>query len=462
MGAPEPDALQSFSPARLISASGIKGTKEQEMRATSALLAVMSVVPSFGRNVLKAAGAPAGRITAYLETSFRTEEGGTVRPDGLVVVERGKTRWSCLVEVKTGSSELDADQVNGYLAVAGREGIDAVLTVSNQITSAPTDCPVVVDRRRLRSVTLGHMSWFRILTEAVTEFEHRGVDDPEQAYIIGDLIAYLGDERSGAAGFGGMGKDWVSVRDAARNRTLRQRDPGVAQVAESWAAFVEYVALRLRQRLGRAVEPVYSKTSTFKSRVDDHAASLGERGHLEATIRVPDAVGPIDIVVDLAALQVTTVARVRAPAEGRSKTRINWLMRQLKDAPDDVRISGRFQRTPKTTSLMIGDVREDPTALLLVDDPKRELVAFDVAITRDMGIKNGNGKGSFVQTTMSHVSAFYGAVLQNIQPWQPKAPRLKEEPASGTEAEAAPRRSDIVIPPSSSFGPWLYSAVGDG
>lgn len=461
MGAPDHASLEQYSPSRLITTSGMKGAKEQEMRATSALLAVMSVVPSFGKNVLKAVGAPAGRITSFVEPTFKTDGGDPARPDGLIVVERGKTRWSCLVEVKTGPTDLDSDQVNGYLGIANREEIDAVLTISNQITSSDSESPVSVDGRRLRSVKLGHVSWFRILTEAVTEFEHRGVADPEQAYILSDLIAYLSDDRSGAAGFDGMGKEWVRVRDAARNKTLRQRDDGVAEIAENWAAFVEYMSLRLRQRLGRKVEPAYPKSSTFQSRIDAHAASLGADGILEATIKVPDAVGPIDVTADLAALQVTTSARVKAPQEGRTRTRINWLVRQLKDASDDVRITARFARTSKTTSLMIGDVREDPMTLVLASDPKRDLVAFDIGITRDMGIKGGKTKGSFVRSTMSQVSAFYGVVLQDIQPWQPKAPRLKEEPEPRLEAETAPPRSDIVIPPSSTFDSWLDISGGD-
>jgi hypothetical protein len=57
----------------------------------------------------------------------------------------------------------------------------------------------------------------------------------------------------------------------------------------------------------------------------------------------------------------------------------------------------------------------------------REIVAFDIAITRDMGIKGGKTKGSFVDTTMSQVSAFYGDVLQDIQAWHARAPRLKVE-----------------------------------
>jgi len=427
MAAPEQEVVDSWAPSRLISASGIKGAKEQEMRATSALLAVMAIVPSFGKKILKAVNAPAGHITTYVEPTFETDDGGTARPDGAIIIERGKTHWSCLVEVKTGSTDLDSEQVNMYLSIANRDAFDAVLTISNQIMASDSDSPVNVDGRRLRSVDLGHMSWFRILTEAVIEYEHHGVADPEQSYILGDLIAYLDDDRSGAAGFDGMGKEWVRVRDAARNKTLRQRDIGVTEVAENWEAFVEYMSLQLRQRLGRRVEPMYSRSSTRQSRLEGHAGSLGRDGLLEATIKVPDAVAPIDVTADLGSLQVTTSSRVRAPQDGRSKTRINWLIRQLKDAPDDVRITGKFARTSKTTSLLITDVRANQTALLLADDPMREIVAFDIAITRDMGIKGGKTKGSFVDTTMSQVSAFYGDVLQDIQAWHARAPRLKVE-----------------------------------
>jgi hypothetical protein len=236
-----------------------------------------------------------------------------------------------------------------------------------------------------------------------------------------------------------MGKDWVRVRDAARNKTLRQRDVGVTEVAENWEAFVEYMSLRLRQRLGRTVEPMYSRSSTRQSRLDDHAESLGSDGLLEATIKVPDAVAPIAVTADLGSLQVTTSARIRAPQDGRSKTRINWLLRQLKDSPDDVRITAKFARTSKTTSLLITDVRNDPAALLLASDPKRDIVSFDVAITRDMGIKGGKTKGSFVKTTMSQVSAFYGDVLQDIQAWQPRAPRL----VSNADPDPTPEPSTV-------------------
>lgn len=433
MGTPDQDTMDSWTPARLISAAGIRGAKEQEERATSALLAAMSVVPSFGRRILNTVGAPKGTITAFVEPHFATDEGGTAIPDGALVVRRGKTEWLCLVEVKTGATHLASDQINRYLTIANREGFDALLTISNQLVADGSESPVPVDKRKTKNLRLGHISWFRILTEAIIESEHRGIDDPEQAFIMADLIAYLDDPRSGAGGFDGMGKDWVAVRDAARNQTLRARDDGVIEVAEDWEQFIEYLALRLRQVLGRGVAPVHGRSSTRRSRLEQHVADLVARGVLEATINVPDAVAPIEIEANLASRQVTTHARIKAPGDGRAKTRVNWLLRQLKEAPPKLRVTARFPRTRRTTSLLLADAAAKPAGLLLVDDPKREPTSFDVALMKNMGAKKGKDKGSFVAETMEQVLYFYGEVLQDIRGWTRPPAKLREEQITADE-----------------------------
>jgi hypothetical protein len=446
MGTLDPEMVEDWAPARLISPAGIRGAKEQEERATSALLAAMAVVPSFGRRVLKTVGAPAGTISAFIEPHFETDKGGTAIPDGAIYVKRGKTEWLSLVEVKTGASELGSDQINRYLTIANREGFDAVLTISNQIVADGSESPVDVDNRKTKKITLGHISWFRILTEAIIEHEHYGIDDPEQASIIGDLIAYLDDSRSGAAGFDGMGKEWVAVRDAARNKTLRARDPGVAEVAEDWEQFVEYLALRLRQELGRDVAPVHGRSSTRQSRLDDHIKTLVDDGVLDSSLKIRDAVAPIDIEASLSSRQVTTHARIKAPGEGRAKTRVTWLLRQLKGAPPTLRVTAKFARTRTTTSLLLSDVAANPAYLLLPDDRKREPVAFDVALMRNMGSKKGKDKGSFVAETMEQVLAFYGEVLQDIRGWTRPPARLSEEQIVVDELDVDPEPEQEVVP----------------
>src|SRR3712207_9385166 len=68
------------------------------------------------------------------------------------------------------------------------------------------------------------LSWWRVLTEAIVQHRHHGVADSDQAWILGELIAYLDHEASGASGFQDMGDKWVGVRNAAAAGTLRSEE----------------------------------------------------------------------------------------------------------------------------------------------------------------------------------------------------------------------------------------------
>jgi hypothetical protein len=82
-------AEESWHQARLIPTSGINGADEQERRATSALLAVMSSVREFGRVLTQPLGAPAGQLETYIEVPFYLGE-RRLYPDGLLRSRRGR------------------------------------------------------------------------------------------------------------------------------------------------------------------------------------------------------------------------------------------------------------------------------------------------------------------------------------------------------------------------------------
>lgn len=174
----------AWQQARLIPTSGISNDAEAEVRATSALLAVLSIVRPFSNAVLTPLGASrAGTavVETFIETTFKTKTGKTLRPDGLVRVTYGKQQpWVALIEVKTGSSKLNAEQLESYLSVAKAEGFDCVITISNEIQPSPGVHPTAGVKLRANSkVSLHHLSWTKLLTLAVMEKTHRGVDDPE-------------------------------------------------------------------------------------------------------------------------------------------------------------------------------------------------------------------------------------------------------------------------------------------
>jgi hypothetical protein len=434
---------ESWHLARLIPVAGIRGQEEQERRATSALLAVMQAVPDFGHALLADARAPRGRITAYAEVQLKDSDGQVSIPDGALVSERGKTRWRTLVEVKTGTAQLNPEQVNRYLDLARDHGFEALITISNQITPRASELPIAVDRRKIKRVGVYHLSWWRIITEAVLQHRHRGISDRDQAWILGELIAYLDHPNSGASGFEDMGSSWVRVRDGARQGTLRPAEPEVRSVCERWMQFIDYLALSLSQELGREVTPLRGRKESSASRIDTLIHGIATDGCLRGGLRIPDAIAPVAVRADLRARQMATSATFEAPGEGRPSARINWLLRQLREAPGDLRVEVAFANVRETTSLLLREAAEYPQRLLSPSDPKREPRAFTVALTRQMGLKGGKGQGSFVGETRDQVLDFYGGLVQNLKGWQPRPPRLPVIEPERARLEAASEAAPV-------------------
>lgn len=433
---------EQWYPARIIPTSGIGGGQEQERRATSALLAVMKAVPAFGGAIASMAGAPRGTISTFVEIRLAGTEGEVLIPDGAVVVNRGGTTWRCLVEVKTADNDLVPTQVDSYLDLAREHGFQAVLTISNQITGSVSESPVTLPSKgRGRAPVrppLFHLSWWQILTEAIVHHQHRGISDPDQAWILGELIAYLDNERSGAGGFVEMGERWVKVRDAARQRTLQASDPEAHAVAERFEQFVDYLCLGLYQDLGRQVTPLARRGLTPAERWSLAAKKLADDGRLETEIRITDAVGPLLIDADLRGRVVTTSVGIDAPREEgqRAKTRIAWILRQLGKAPDSLRVEVLFEQTRgQTTSALLAEAIANPDVLLFPGEPRRLPRGFRLALAKDMGLKRGRVPGSFIHDTKRQVIEFYRDVVQGLVAWQPRAPKLSD---SGRNPESPP------------------------
>lgn len=424
---------ETWHEARLIPTSGISGSDEQERRATSALLAVMTSVKEFGRAIVGPLGAPAGQVSAFIEVPFDLE-GRRIFPDGLIRVSRGSRSWTCLVEVKTGTNELEVPQLEAYLDVAREQGFDALLTISNEIPPAADVHPTRVDKRKLKKVALHHLSWSQVLTAAVMQKEHRGVADPDQAWILGELIRYLEHPRSGALEFEDMGASWVPVRDAVAAGTLRQSDKQAPEVAARFDALIRFCALRFGRKLGAEVTPLVAKRDALdpSSRINSLVASLATSGELTGAVKIPNTVGPLWITADLKAGRVTCHVDLDAPKEGRPATRVNWLVRQLKDAPDSVRVEAfaAYARGGGTAELL-KEVRNDPTCLL--DESKKEIRTFRLAQVSPLGPKRGRGRGCAIDSVLDAVDSFYVDVLGRLKAWTAAPPRLREEPVTPTE-----------------------------
>lgn len=436
--------LDDFQKARLIPVSGLKGDEEQERRTTSAFLAVMTAVPEFARALLKELSAPNGSVDCFIEPEFELGD-KRIRPDGLIVVKRGKTVWRGLVEVKTNKNNLALDQLNSYLELCRVYDIDALWTISNQVITFSGAHPTQgIDFKKYRKVTLVHFSWIRVLTEAIIQKEFRGVSDPDQAWILGELIRYLQHPASGASEFNDMGDSWVAVREGILNLTLTPTSKQVPEVIHNFESLIRFAAFRLSAKLGEDVKEVLPKQA--KSDPDKHAqqsiATFLASGCFNGEILIPKTVSNIQITADLRTSQIRTTINVTAPQEGRPQTRVNWLLKQLSKAPESLRIETRIKNAGKQVMNveLLGDALKKPEKLIPEGD--REIVGFTITYSQKLGIKRGRGQGSFIDSVIDTIEDFYNLVVENITPWVPKQSKPAVLTAGSEESPFDPEGVD--------------------
>lgn len=429
---------EEWRSARLIPISGIRGTREQEVRATSALLSVLSIVPSYAHAVLKPCGAPLGRVRAnvqsFIEVSFEDKKNNrSPRPDGLIRVSRGNSSWTALIEVKTESNQLERDQVESYLDVAINEGFDAVITISNEIPPVLGSHPLTLDKKRSSKVPVHHFSWVRLISMAVMEKEVHGIEDPEQSWILGELIRYLEHKNSGALDFTDMGKAWTETLDSLRHGLVKKSDPTVLEVSTKFDGLIRYICLKLGQSLGVDVTPKLTRTEqkSPEERTKSLAVELEVEQSLSARIEIPGSVGHLRVRCDLRGRQIVTSAEIPASGQARNQTRVNWLLKPLSDELDSVVIEAHGGRRSKAAN--IADFRGDLRDILPPDFP--DITRFTVSQVRPLGLQRTTAsKNSFITSVADAIQLFYRTILEQQRAWTAPAPRYKES-TQGLEGE---------------------------
>ena len=428
-----PDILSMGEPARLIP---VVADTRKEQRATSALLAVIGSVAEYGRDLLSVVGAPVGktsRIRCFTEVEFKSQPKEVrQRPDGFIQVQTGKRIWSAIVEAKVGNAVLDAQQIEAYLDIARLVGADAVITISNQFAARPTHHPITVSKRKLGKIGLYHWSWTFLLTQAVIEEGSKGVADPDQAFILNELIRYLDHESSGVTGFDRMPPTWkdlcASVQHGTKvNRTARE----VIDAVTNWHELTRFVALKLSLAVGREVSVYLSRTHAKDAdqRLHDDVAALVTESLLQARFDIPDAADRVHLSADLARRTLTASMILQAPKDRKlPKALFTWIYRQVEGCPDDgLMIVAKWPGRTPDTSATLAQMREDRN-VLHGGTAGQMPVGFEVRQVSDLGGRF-RGARTFVEDALRAATAFYEEVGQHLEAWVPKPPKIKPESA---------------------------------
>lgn len=431
-----PDFIVSGDEARLFP---ILAETSKEKRVASIFLAVMTQIPALAEEVLSTVGMRVGkrtRVRAFTEVVLREKVEDGCRPDGLLLIDTGRTQWSALIEAKIGRNELKADQVSKYAELAKANGIDAVITISNEFVSRADHSPVSISKMLLRKVDLFHWSWSWLATVCEILEYKEAVTDSEQGYLLRQLNHFLAHPATGVERFTQMAASWKDVTQSVLNdEALKKTAPEVEAVAASWVAEERDLCLHMSSHVGQAVAAkierklVEDPAARLKSLVEN----LVSRHTMSSVIRVPHCASDMDLCVDLARRTVAVSMSLKAPGDRKStKARVNWLLRMLPEDDERLLVRAHWPGRGAPTTKDVKTLRSEPSAIQN-DNADAKPHTFEVLLVENLG-KRFSGRRTFIEDVERIVPSFYDLAGVNLKAWQtppPKPVKARNEPDPG-------------------------------
>lgn len=437
-----PEFLGQGELARLIP---VVADSSKEQRITSALLAVLMSVKEFGGTMLQLIGAPAtktSRISCWTEVIFKQAlEKQRFRPDGLIVVSSGARQWSAIVEAKVGSAELGQEQIETYLDVAKENRVNAVITISNQVAALPTHHPVLVSKRKTKNVSLYHWSWASIMSEAILLAEYKGVSDPDQAFLLRELIRYLEHSSSGVLSFTRMGAGWQELCSAVQQGSvLPKNSPYLLSAVRDWHQLTRFISLKMSLVVGRTVSINLSRQHAEdpSKRALDTLEDLLATNQLAVELVIPDAAARLRIRADLKSRTLISSMRLIAPTDRvQARSLVNWALQQVsKCEDDDLVVRAVWPGRSPDTSANLAMLRANPKIILNANSSQKP-VGFEFIKVSDLAGRF-RGPNTFVESAVALAPEFYSEVGQHLKAWVPSAPKVSLSPMAQKEETSLP------------------------
>ncbi len=423
----------------------------KEERLVSILLATLAVVQPFAKQLLGQCGVRMGKkskLLSYTEVIFPSSDENNTRkdedrPDGLLILSTGKSQWKAFVEAKIDNVEIDEEQVERYAKIAKANGIDAVITLSNQLTPLPTHTPYSISKVLNKHVDLFHISWINVRTQASMILKDKEEISSEQAYILGEMVHYFKHPKSGVKGFEQMNKEWKSlVAGMIHGDKFSKSSLEIQNTVSSWHQEERDVCLLLSREIGKHVDirlPIKHKKDPAL-RLSETCDSLIASHELRSSFSVPNAAGNIEITANLEGRSISCSMKLDAPGDRKkASARINWLLRQLRGAAgDDVIIRAYWPGKTPPTKASLSEVR-DNTKCLEVGHSGATLTSFEIMMVKDLAGRFSKPQ-NFIKDLEELVPEFYDRIGQRLRRWSPPPPSIdKRDPI---EESTAPKTTE--------------------
>ena len=403
----------------------------KEDRATSILLATFRAVPAFSKSMLASIEKKVGKYTTvscYTQVVLDKPKDAKLRPDGLIRIERSGKTWTALVEAKIGSAALEKDQLQAYIDLAKVNGIDAIITISNDFCTLPTHHPIGFNKNEKKAVELYHWSWLHAVTKALLIQQSEDIQDPTQRFILDEFLRYFEHDSVGVKGFVQMNPEWKMVVQAVLNgAVLRKTADETKNTVSAWHQESRDLCLIMSRELGVAVREKMPQKHMREAaaRLRDDVDVLVNNYELRSTLDIPDAAALLEITANLARRSISCSMKLAAPTDKKTnKPQVTWLLRQLSKAcGETIQIRAWHKSATNFSQASLNELREDPSVLVSEGKEKILFARFEIVVVSDLAGKFSGSK-TFIQELEMLVPDFYSRIGQQLRAWVAPPPKL--------------------------------------
>lgn len=367
-----------------------------------------------------------GKAYFYTEVVFNDID-SSCRPDGLIIiVSKGVIKDALIFEMKNKNTGISKDQVEKYINLCKKLGVNKVATVSNEFVSDSKQSPVKI--KCPKNFSLFHFSWTYLMTKGqLLLFKNDAIiKDDDQIEIMKEVLHYFDGPTSGVTGYHMMQPGWKETVDKVTNRMpIKTSDLFVSQAVCSWHEEEKDMALLLSRKLGVLVKSTIRNKESLKNDVK----RLINDQELYGSLSIKNSVSDIKVKVDFEVKTVSMSVKVTPPLNKGTLGRITWLSKQLEAAKKknettfsqiekDILIEANIKHARAHITVGLSEFEK------LIDETKgKEIQAFNVVVLSKFNTAFGSNK-KFILKIEKMVLDYYAGIVQYLTNWNQPAPKL--------------------------------------
>ena len=279
--------------------------KSGEDRATSIFLAVLKEVQPLRKVLLSSIGIKVRKrkstFDARVHPEFSTRNISKDIPDGIITLEQDKL-WAALIEVKIEKSDLNQDQLERYLKRVKEFDCQALITISNEMCTAPTLPPLrlATSDKSLKRIAHYHWSW-KFIQSQVSALLHADLfENVHEKFILREFLLFLRDPHSGVLGFTRMNRNWADFVQRIEVRGNPSQDE-FEEVVSDWHQESAELCLIMQETLQTSVSEVlqFDGKRASENRLNHDVKHLKKTSDLESTFSIEGQKYDLIVSVDI-------------------------------------------------------------------------------------------------------------------------------------------------------------------